>query len=613
MSRKRIAATILLVLGLLPAGADVSGAAPPAAVAAQQVEQSRTVTLPTGDQVLATAAGTVVRPGPGRERLTVADYRVDGRHYVVPRDAALPAGAGDVVDPAAYEVTGKAADMTAAPAEHHVTMTFVDRAGQAANRAEAVLVSLDTGMYWFVDGAGGTAAVRLPAGRYTLAATVYTDGATTAASLLVQPSLDVTGDTALPFDARVAQPIDVRVPHASARPAAVVVRSEHRYDTETGPAVFDAALTSHHADTLSTAHLGPDVAGFRAVVKVNLADPGPAGDFAGSPYQYSLLWGREGRMWTGLRERLTDHRGLATVRAEHATLGGVDDAVTATFGWDAGVSSDLAVSVPITLPHNRIEYYSTGSARWSKMLCHYPPDQPEPEFVTCLSQSPDITYQPGASHRQRWNTAPFTPAARLVERLGDAIRVIPAFTDAAGHAGGLPGIGARTGRLVLYRDGVRIGETGLDYPVFTDLPPEPARYRLEVEATFDAPLPAMSFRAAWTFTSGHTPVGEGLLPVTNVWLSPELDAHNRAPAGRPLAVPIRVDQKWDVPTEPAMDVSYDGGTTWRPATVTPARGGWRTVLTPPRDADHVSVRTRTTDAAGNTSEQTVVHAWELTH
>lgn len=52
----------------------------------------------------------------------------------------------------------------------------------------------------------------------------------------------------------------------------------------------------------------------------------------------------------------------------------------------------------------------------------------------------------------------------------------------------------------------------------------------------------------------------------------ELDAHNQAPAGRPLLVPIRVDQQWDVPatqpTELAFDVSYDGGVYWHPA-----RGG----------------------------------------
>jgi hypothetical protein len=124
LSRKRIAAISLLVLGLSPVGADVSGAVPPAAVVARQVDQPRTVTLPTGDQVLATAGGTVVRPGPGRERLTVADYRVDGRHYVVPRDAALPAGH------AAFEVTGKGAPVpTSAAADHALTMTFVDRAG----------------------------------------------------------------------------------------------------------------------------------------------------------------------------------------------------------------------------------------------------------------------------------------------------------------------------------------------------------------------------------------------------------------------------------------------------------------------------------------------------
>ncbi|ONI89683.1 hypothetical protein ALI22I_14370 [Saccharothrix sp. ALI-22-I] len=128
-------------------------------------------------------------------------------------------------------------------------------------------------------------------------------------------------------------------------------------------------------------------------------------------------------------------------------------------------------------------------------------------------------------------------------------------------------------------------------------------------------MPALEFRAAWTFTSGYTPAGEGLLPAANVWPTPELDAHNRASAGRQLVVPIRVDQRWAVPatglTELAVDVSYDDGVSWQPARVTPAHDGWRTVLTPPPGAGHVSVRTRTADAAGNTSEQTSIRAWEL--
>jgi hypothetical protein len=89
-----------------------------------------------------------------------------------------------------------------------------------------------------------------------------------------------------------------------------------------------------------------------------------------------------------------------------------------------------------------------------------------------------------------------------------------------------------TARLVLYRNGGKVAETGLDYPIFTDLPPEPARYRLEVDDTFGAPLPAMDFHVTWTFTSGYTPIGERLLPAANVWLEPDLDAHNRAPFGR---------------------------------------------------------------------------------
>lgn len=585
-----IASLVLVMAGLLPgtpAGAEVP-------------RDPGVTRLPTGDQVLTTAAGTVLRPGPGRERITVADYRVAGRHYVIPRDAGP-------TDPSAFEVTA-AATLPAGAGEHRVRLSFVGRDGLPAARAEAMLVNLSTGEYHFADAA---TELDLPADRYALTATVYGEGT---ASMLVQPLLEVTAPADLVLDARVARPIDVRVPRASARPAAVVARFERSFTVGDEPRSFGGALTSLDGDLLHTAHLGPAVPadGFHASVKVNLAEPGPDGGFAASPYQYSLLWGQDGRMWTGLREWLTDHRGLATVRAEHADLGlGRREAVTGTSGWFGDHAGDLTLSVPIALPHARTEYYSTGGAHWSTLLCHYPPGDPRPEDTVCLTQDP-VTYQPGTVDRQRWNAAPFLPAAALVERLENRLRAHPSFTDSAGHGGGLPWAGAPDARLRLYRDGVLVGETGLDVPAFTDLPPEPARYRLEVEADFASP--DVDFRAAWTFTSGYAPIGEGRLPVTNVWLEPELGADNRAPAGRPLAVPIRVDRT--PATGPALDVSldvsFDAGATWRPATVVPASGGWRTVITPPADAEHVSVRTRTSDASGDTSEQTVIRAWALT-
>jgi hypothetical protein len=51
--------------------------------------------------------------------------------------------------------------------------------------------------------------------------------------------------------------------------------------------------------------------------------------------------------------------------------------------------------------------------------------------------------------------------------------------------------------------------TGLDKQVRDhqgpDLPPQAGRYRLEVEATRGAPLPDLTVRSVWTFTSGYAP------------------------------------------------------------------------------------------------------------
>jgi hypothetical protein len=61
-----------------------------------------------------------------------------------------------------------------------------------------------------------------------------------------------------------------------------------------------------------------------------------------------------------------------------------------------------------------------------------------------------------------------------------------------------------------------------------------------------------------------------------------------------------------------VSISTDGGGHWSKAPVVPLGGGrFRVLLANPRGGDAVSLRSRATDAAGNTVEQTIQHAYGL--
>lgn len=73
----------------------------------------------------------------------------------------------------------------------------------------------------------------------------------------------------------------------------------------------------------------------------------------------------------------------------------------------------------------------------------------------------------------------------------------------------------------------------------------------------------------WTFTSEHEAASENSkpLPLMAIRFAPDLDDHNRARAGYPLVIPVLVQQQRDSahgsPRSLRVEVSYDGGKTWR--------------------------------------------------
>jgi len=469
-----------------------------------------------------------------------------------------------------------AAIVPAAPTQ--VTIVFTDRAGTPAGDAHALLVNVDTADYLWVESAGGTATVDASPGHYAMFAQVRTG--TDQASMLVQPRLDVTGDSTLTVDARVARPIDVRVPHRSARMAGAVIDAELRYTFDGEVRVVGDTLTSLDAARLSTAQLGKGDAALSSSIQVTMAEP----DVRTSPYLYALHWERDGGMFTGLREHLRDRRGLSEVRADYASLAGYTAASTG-----AETNNDPSIGIPITLPRTRTEYYTEGT-EWTARLCYRPADGTEP--ATCLGGAPG----------GRWNYGPFLPGTAFIERQEDRLRMLPSIKDQAGHRG-LALSDIRDGRVTLYRDGVEVGTQPVEEMVaFGELPPEPARYRLEFTGALATLLPDSTFAAAWTFTSAYAVMGEGMLPAMHVRFTP---AGGHPVAGRPLTLPVTVDG--GTPRALAVQVSYDAGATWLPTRV---HDGTVTV-TPPSTASDVSLRAQATDTAGNTVEQTITRAIPL--
>jgi hypothetical protein len=58
-----------------------------------------------------------------------------------------------------------------------------------------------------------------------------------------------------------------------------------------------------------------------------------------------------------------------------------------------------------------------------------------------------------------------------------------------------------------------------------------------------------------------------------------------------------------------VQASYDDGATWQPAVVNPSGDHWVAAVTHPRGPGHVSLRATATDDAGNSTDQTIIHAY----
>ncbi|WP_433529803.1 S8 family serine peptidase [Micromonospora sp. CA-263727] len=494
-----------------------------------------------------------------------------------------------------------------------LTVRHLDTAGAPAADYATILLGLTEYSYTWAYDPDGTAEVRLPKGRYGLASYLFESEGESAA-LMVQPELTLKRDTEVTVDAGKAGPVRMTVPDRSATPALVDIGANFILDD--GGAGF--GLLGLDFTGLSSGQIGRAVSPkqFVGTVASQWADL----EAASSPYLYGLGESFPGRMPSGLT-RHYQKRDLATVTHTFPTgyPGQLAERIVyPTFDPDLG---GWAIILPTAVPGQRVEHYRAKGMRWSSELAFgTQTEEPWLDLVAALWSEPTV-YKAGRHYRESWNGAPYGPSfpaprwpGQGLTRQGDTIVLdVPLHSDVQGHAGGSI---ADTARTALYRNGQLVEEVPEHGWAWFEVPPGEAAYRLETSAKRSFTDLSTEVATTWTFRSRHVPGDDfARLPASAIRFAPKLDGQQGAPAGRSFVIPVRVERQPGAPTAKiaslTVEVSYDGGKTWRSAQVKKNGSEWRATVQHPRATGHVSLRASARDTAGNTVTQRIIQAYRL--
>ena len=346
-----------------------------------------------------------------------------------------------------------------------------------------------------------------------------------------------------------------------------------------------------------------------------------------SPYTYNIVHPTAGRVPDNPVYKDRD-RDLAAGRITYRGAGAAGTAFRADVPQFGELSIGGGVE-PIHVPSVRTEYYSADRGlAYSRTLVGIGDGAP---YVSAGSRE----FQPGERFTDTmvkgvlgpWlNTKPApvkgTTRPAWVFRHKDVIDVrVPTFTDdGPGHSGANYADSEQSaGATRLYRDGTLIGETSEPGSGAFKVPAASDAYRLDVEANVGIPQwqATTGVSASWTFTSDGSDASGGIvpLPLMAVRFSPTLNNLNQGPAGREVAIPVRVEHQAGVPSAPpvtslAVQASYDDGAHWRHLPVIRLGDHWIVRLrNPARGA--VSFRAHARDASGTTVDQTIRHAYTV--
>ncbi|MFJ5020277.1 S8 family serine peptidase [Streptomyces goshikiensis] len=493
-------------------------------------------------------------------------------------------------EPESYDVTLRHLGRDGKPTKNYGTTLQGVKGGASALRFEAY-------------DASGTVKLRVPKGGYLLDASLAVDPLDLAkgADWIVQPRLDITGDTTVTLDARTTRPVDITVPATSA----VAQFAMPSYTLREGDAEYGFGFWLDSLTGFRTRQLGPPPAAGTLSQQWDVHWR----DGASAEY-HAVLGGPVRALATGYTRHLKA-RDLAVLTVEQGgSAPGKEGALTA-LGNLPGSSSSTSLSIRRPLPTTATVYVSTlDQVKWDLSFTQSG-GQDENGFPiedAWYAAESGRTLTGGRTYHERLGTAVLAPrvdAGHGVSRKGNEITgSVPLLADGAGHPGDWF---AATGSTVLYRDGVVAGRSQAPLASsgpFT-VPAGDAAYKLTTTTQLRPELSGTSSKvtATWWFRSKET-AAPTALPVSSVRFDARPAPDGTLPAGRTATFPVTAEGPAAAAPVTAQ-VSYDEGYTWQPL---PVQAGKVSVKTPAKGAS-VSLRATVTDGSGNKAEVTVIRAY----
>ncbi|MFF0269137.1 S8 family serine peptidase [Kribbella sp. NPDC004536] len=549
-----------------------------------------TVTVPAGGTAAVQATSNTKHSG--------ADGLYSGRITATGGDVGVTSAIGVEKEKESYNLTLKAVGTDGKPTE------FIGS-----------LLGLSQDLFQFIGDGSDTLKLRLLKGEYLVTNNQYAENSD-ASYDLVQPSIQLTKDTTVVFDARTAKPVKVTVPQAGAKAALADIGFDRasadgayglgysglsfgfddRYSAQVGSTVLPAAqLTSHVAS--------------------QWAKPDADGRFANSPYVVGQVNTFPGVFPTGFVRAVRAKEQAAVQQTVNATSDHPLQRIVQ--GVAPGMSGSWAIGLTYgKAPLTTTLYADAKPATWQsevdEVIPSADPNNPFPETVSMLL-SPWKGYRAGKPYRERFNAAAFTAAPdQAVRTGGDLYLSASGHSDADGNRGF---IAADSQSSKLIKDGKVVADSPyFGYIEASGLPAAKTTYTLESTQTQSAGPSSTRMDLRWTFTSAAS-AEPARLPLVGIRFQPKVDDHNQA-VRRPITVlPVVVDPQ-DGEQLPAIrkltvQVSGDDGKTWHDAAVAPiGHGRYKAIFETPAGSS-VSLRSQLVDGAGNRTDLTVQKAYLL--
>ncbi|WP_342667211.1 S8 family peptidase [Streptomyces megasporus] len=533
------------------------------------------------------AADKVTVPAGGTATVDVtADTRLGGDLNGAYSAAITATGGGQTVRTAA------AVDREVE--SYDLTVRSIGRDGRTPKLWDTTLGDFGEGGFRSLHGENGTATVRLPKGNYALSTIMDLPDASgeelEGMDWIVAPTVKLTKDTTVTFDARKAKKISMTVQDQKARETSLNVEST----VETEDAYFGFAVSApglKHG--LRTAQLGTATDGVTAEANAGAT-------WTNGSREYHVAHQRKSGFYTGLNLHTKQSEMARIVVGQGSSLPGRTGAL-----YTMPSTAFWATATERRLPSTTAVYVRAKGIEWAQDFALFDKNGEIEAGYFADARS----YTAGKVYGRTFNNGVFGPNLADgdgIFREGDTIYgAINPFVDGDGHYGGSLYDSART---TLYHNGKKFAtrDDVLDFVEFT-VPKGKASYKL-VTTIDRAKVSKLSTRvsATYTFTSGRAEE-QTMLPTTAVRFAPKTALDGTSKAKATVSVPVKVQGSGAGKNLKSLGVyvSYDDGKSWTKLTV---KKGKVTVKNPGKGKS-VSFKANVTDKKGNTLSQTIISAY----